>query len=190
MSNTAIFILIAIVVIGGIFWLVILAGRRGEKHRQKTSIKVSDSPDGGRTSWYFELPSLLANTSESPGCEARSGRANPARRSQGQWAAASIGLLHGGIPVCLWLEKDVMKNAEKRKYKGGDFGVNVGAKVPPVTFNEIENLARALGKTRAEVVRLLLSRGLAEYHRDEKLSAQPSMPLAEAQASYNSTDDK
>ena len=50
MSNTAIFILIAIVVIGGIFWLVIYSGRRGEKHRQKTSIKVSDSPGGGTTS--------------------------------------------------------------------------------------------------------------------------------------------
>ena len=50
MSNTAIFIVIAIVVIGGIFWLVIYAGRRGERHRQKTSIKVSDSPPGGRTS--------------------------------------------------------------------------------------------------------------------------------------------
>ncbi|HWN12136.1 MAG TPA: hypothetical protein VNO50_23105 [Pyrinomonadaceae bacterium] len=49
MSNTAIFILVAIVVIGGIFWLVIYSGRRGEKHRQKTSIKVSDSPDGGTT---------------------------------------------------------------------------------------------------------------------------------------------
>ncbi|HYJ89644.1 MAG TPA: hypothetical protein VEW46_26515 [Pyrinomonadaceae bacterium] len=49
MSNTAIFILIAIVVIGGIFWLVIYSGRRGEKHRQKTSIKVSDSAGGGST---------------------------------------------------------------------------------------------------------------------------------------------
>ena len=50
MSNTAIFILITIVVIGGIFWLVIYSGRRGEKHRQKTSIKVSDSSGGGTTS--------------------------------------------------------------------------------------------------------------------------------------------
>lgn len=49
MSNTAIFILIAIVVIGGIFWLVIYSSRRGEKHRQKTSIKASDSPGGERT---------------------------------------------------------------------------------------------------------------------------------------------
>jgi preprotein translocase subunit YajC len=43
MSNTAIFILIAIVVIGGIFWLVIYSSRRGEKHRQKTSIKPSEA---------------------------------------------------------------------------------------------------------------------------------------------------
>ena len=84
----------------------------------------------------------------------------------------------------------VMKTAEKRKYKGGDFGVNVGAKVPPATFNEIENLAKALGKTRAGVVRLLLSRGLAEYHRDETLSAQPTRPLGEARAGYYSNDDK
>ncbi len=82
-----------------------------------------------------------------------------------------------------------MKNAEKRKYKGGDFGVNVGANVAPETFNEIENLAKALGKTRAGVVRLLLSRGLAEYHRDEKLSARPMKPLAEPRAGYYSSDD-
>ncbi|HLE63355.1 MAG TPA: hypothetical protein VI750_09455 [Pyrinomonadaceae bacterium] len=84
----------------------------------------------------------------------------------------------------------VMKTAEKRKYKGGDFGVNVGAKVPPATFNEIENLAKALGKTRAGVVRLLLSRGLAEYQRDEKLSAEPTMQRAEFRAGYYSNDDK
>lgn len=83
-----------------------------------------------------------------------------------------------------------MKTVEKRKYKDGDFGVNVGAKVPPATFNEIENLAEALGKTRAGVVRLLLSRGLAEYYRDKKLSEQPTMPLGEARAGYYSNDDK
>jgi len=43
MSNTAIFILIAVAVIGAIFWLVIYAGRRGEKHRERTSIKPTDS---------------------------------------------------------------------------------------------------------------------------------------------------
>jgi hypothetical protein len=47
MSNTAIFILIAIVVIGGIFRLVIYSGRRGEKHREKTSIKASESRGQG-----------------------------------------------------------------------------------------------------------------------------------------------
>jgi len=83
-----------------------------------------------------------------------------------------------------------MKTVEKRKYKGSDFGVIVGAKVPPATFNDIEDLAKALGKSRAGVVRLLLSRGLAEYHRDEKLSAQPTMPPAEPRAGYFSHDDK
>lgn len=49
MSNTAIFILIAIAVIGAIFWLVIYAGRRGEKHREMTTIKPPDShPQGPR----------------------------------------------------------------------------------------------------------------------------------------------
>ncbi len=76
-------------------------------------------------------------------------------------------------------ERWVMETAEKREYKRGDFGVNVGAKVPPATFNEIEDLARALGKTRAEMVRLLLRRGLDEYRCDETLKAQQSMALAE-----------
>lgn len=43
MSNTAIFIFAAILVIGGIFWLVIYSGRRGEKHRERTSIKPAES---------------------------------------------------------------------------------------------------------------------------------------------------
>ncbi|HET6646553.1 MAG TPA: hypothetical protein VFH01_04445 [Pyrinomonadaceae bacterium] len=47
MSNTAIFILIAIAVIGAIFWLVIYAGRRGEKHRERTTIKPPDSHPQG-----------------------------------------------------------------------------------------------------------------------------------------------
>ncbi|HKO43823.1 MAG TPA: hypothetical protein VJU84_11155 [Pyrinomonadaceae bacterium] len=47
MSNTAIFILVAIIVVGGIFWLVMYSGRRGEKHRQSTSIKTPDSRNPG-----------------------------------------------------------------------------------------------------------------------------------------------
>lgn len=43
MSNTAILILISIVAVAGIFWLVIYAGRRGEMHRQKTTIKPPES---------------------------------------------------------------------------------------------------------------------------------------------------
>jgi hypothetical protein len=48
MSNTAILILIAIVVIGGIFWLVIYSGRRGQKHREETTIKPPDSRREGQ----------------------------------------------------------------------------------------------------------------------------------------------
>lgn len=50
MSNTAIFILIAIIVVGGIFWLVIYSSRRGEKHRQRTTIKPPDSHREGQPS--------------------------------------------------------------------------------------------------------------------------------------------
>lgn len=82
-----------------------------------------------------------------------------------------------------------METAERRKYKG-DFGVNVGAKVPPATFSEIENLAKTLGKTRAGVVRMLLSRGLADYRRDETLPTQPTVPLAEPPAGSESTGDR
>jgi hypothetical protein len=42
MNNTAILILISIVAIGVIFWLVIYSGRRGERHREKTTIKPRD----------------------------------------------------------------------------------------------------------------------------------------------------
>lgn len=39
MISTAIFFLIAILVLGGIFWVVVYSGRRGEQHRQRTTIK-------------------------------------------------------------------------------------------------------------------------------------------------------
>jgi len=83
----------------------------------------------------------------------------------------------------------MMEIAGKRKYKG-EFGVNVGAKVPPATFNEIEKLAKALGKTRAGIVRLLLHRGLAEYQRDQALMAQPRMPVVDLWANTNSNETK
>ena len=43
MNNTAILLLVSIVVIGLIFWLVIYSGQRMERHREKTTIKPSDS---------------------------------------------------------------------------------------------------------------------------------------------------
>jgi hypothetical protein len=43
MSNTAIFILVAIVVVAGIFWLVIFQRRRGEQHREQTTLRPTDT---------------------------------------------------------------------------------------------------------------------------------------------------
>lgn len=43
MNNTAILVLIAIVAVAGIFWLVIYSGRRGQEHREKTTIKAPES---------------------------------------------------------------------------------------------------------------------------------------------------
>jgi hypothetical protein len=43
MTNTAILILISLLAVGAIFWLVIYSGRRGEMHRQKTTIKPPES---------------------------------------------------------------------------------------------------------------------------------------------------
>lgn len=57
----------------------------------------------------------------------------------------------------------------KRKYRGAEFGVNIGTSVAPQTFYEIESLASEFRITKAEVVRRLVLRGLAEYHRDGRL---------------------
>jgi hypothetical protein len=43
MSNTAILILMSIIAVAVIFWLVIYSGRRGERHREQTTIKTRDS---------------------------------------------------------------------------------------------------------------------------------------------------
>ena len=43
MTNAAILVLISVVAVAAIFWLVIYSGRRGEMHRQKTTIKPPES---------------------------------------------------------------------------------------------------------------------------------------------------
>ena len=49
MITTALFFLLAVLVLGGIFWVVVYSGRRGEQHRQKTSIKPPEVRGGGPT---------------------------------------------------------------------------------------------------------------------------------------------
>jgi hypothetical protein len=39
MSTTVIYTLVAIMAVAGIFWLVVYSSRRGQEHREKTSIK-------------------------------------------------------------------------------------------------------------------------------------------------------
>jgi hypothetical protein len=48
MSTTMIYTLVAILAVAGIFWLVIYSSRRGQEHREKTSIKPPDSRRQGR----------------------------------------------------------------------------------------------------------------------------------------------
>jgi len=43
MDNTMILILIAILSVAGIFWLVIYSARRGQEHRERTTIKAPES---------------------------------------------------------------------------------------------------------------------------------------------------
>lgn len=66
-------------------------------------------------------------------------------------------------------------NSEKRKYRGAEFGVNIGFSVSSGTFSEIEGLAKEFGVTKSEVVRRLVVRGLAEYHRDGTLPAHAAV---------------
>ncbi|CAN5766306.1 hypothetical protein BH20ACI3_BH20ACI3_22080 [soil metagenome] len=49
MSTTAIVILIVILALGGIIWLVFYSGRRGEKHREQTSIKPAEHREDNPT---------------------------------------------------------------------------------------------------------------------------------------------
>jgi hypothetical protein len=43
MSSTFIGVVISVITIAFIFWLVVFGGKRGEQHREKTTIKARDS---------------------------------------------------------------------------------------------------------------------------------------------------
>ena len=62
-----------------------------------------------------------------------------------------------------------MESKGKRKYRGGEFGVNIATSVPPNVFCEIEKLTKVLAITKSEVVRRLVLVGLNQYRRDGKL---------------------
>ncbi|HKY28861.1 MAG TPA: hypothetical protein VJM12_13060 [Pyrinomonadaceae bacterium] len=50
MSTTVIYTLVAIMAVAGIFWLVVYSSRRGQEHREKTSIKPPESRGPNRPS--------------------------------------------------------------------------------------------------------------------------------------------
>ena len=64
---------------------------------------------------------------------------------------------------------------ERRRYRSAEFGVNIATSVSPGTFDEIESLTKEFRVTKSEVVRRLVLRGLADYHRDGKLPAARSL---------------
>lgn len=66
---------------------------------------------------------------------------------------------------------------ERRKYRGAEFGVNIATSVSPEAFYEIENLTKEFGVTKAQIVRRLVLRGLAEYRRDGKLPESAAVPV-------------
>lgn len=68
-------------------------------------------------------------------------------------------------------------HTERRKYRGAEFGVNIGTSVSPKTFYQIENLTKEFGVKKAEIVRRLILRGLAEYYRDGQLPASAAVSV-------------
>ena len=48
MSTTVIYTLVAIMAVAGIFWLVVYSSRRGQEHREKTTIKPPQPPGQSR----------------------------------------------------------------------------------------------------------------------------------------------
>jgi hypothetical protein len=63
-----------------------------------------------------------------------------------------------------------MKESGKRKNKGPNFNVYVGATFRHEVFCEIEALAASHKLANAQVVRELFLRGLAAYSRDGRIS--------------------
>lgn len=55
-----------------------------------------------------------------------------------------------------------MEDAKRRKHRSGDYAVNVSTSISQNAFDEIEELSRLLGTTKADVVRRLILRGLVE----------------------------
>lgn len=66
-----------------------------------------------------------------------------------------------------------MDNASNRKYRGREFGVNIGTCVSAETFHQIEKLIGVIGPTKADVVRRLLLRGLVEYVHEPHSQPHP-----------------
>ena len=67
-----------------------------------------------------------------------------------------------------------MNEITKREYKGTNFSLCIGTTFPNATFCEIERLAKELGVRNTQVVRDLVIRGLAAYHRDGQLREEPN----------------
>ncbi len=71
-------------------------------------------------------------------------------------------------------------HTQKRRHRSAEFGVNVATSVCPKIFSEIEGLSKEFGVTKSEVLRRLLLRGLAEYHRDGTLHAHAALTTGAA----------
>jgi hypothetical protein len=71
-------------------------------------------------------------------------------------------------------------HTQKRRYRSAEFGVNIATSVSPKTFSEIERLSMEFGVTKSEVLRRLLRRGLAAYHRDGTLPAHAALSTGAA----------
>ena len=62
-----------------------------------------------------------------------------------------------------------MEPDQKRIYRSGRYGVAIGTSVPPKVFDDIEGLATQFELTKSEVIRRLISLGIAECKRGGRL---------------------